>query len=336
MAYDMLHEISNQKDSWKVKVRIIRLWDAINLNNNELISLDMILLDEEGTMIHGKVMKHMVNKFRPLIQEGLVYMIANFKVMSAMNFRPVESEKVLNFLHTTKIQEIKGQKNIKIAEQIHRISELHPSYMSMQYPLLFPYGEDGFRPEIEYENKRGSKGKRKYVTMLEFYAYRIQQRLNQASTLQMSGRLFLQFLVDAATCIEQWRLNWYRTNQGKLRTELYRGLHDAIENGDTRTEQVGQRLILPSSCNDSPRNKQQNYQDAMAICRWAGYPDLFITFTCNPKWLEIQDMLDLIPGQKPEDRPDIVARVFMLKLKELMNDIKNGKCFGQTIASKFT
>ena len=68
-------------------------------------------------MIHGKVMKHMVNKFRPLIQEGLVYMIANFKVMSAMNFRPVESEKVLNFLHTTKIQEIKGQKNIKIAEQ---------------------------------------------------------------------------------------------------------------------------------------------------------------------------------------------------------------------------
>ncbi|KAI5000771.1 hypothetical protein ZWY2020_010730 [Hordeum vulgare] len=54
MAYDMLHDISKEKDSWKVKVRIIRLWDAINLNNNELISLDMILLDEEGTMIHGK------------------------------------------------------------------------------------------------------------------------------------------------------------------------------------------------------------------------------------------------------------------------------------------
>ena len=47
----MLHEISNQKDSWKVKVRIIRLWDAINLNNNELISLDMILLDEEVSLM---------------------------------------------------------------------------------------------------------------------------------------------------------------------------------------------------------------------------------------------------------------------------------------------
>uniref|UniRef100_A0A453C8P0 Replication protein A 70 kDa DNA-binding subunit B/D first OB fold domain-containing protein n=1 Tax=Aegilops tauschii subsp. strangulata TaxID=200361 RepID=A0A453C8P0_AEGTS len=55
MAYDMLDAINNGKDSWKVKVRVIRLWDAINLNNNELISLDMILLDEHGTMIHAKL-----------------------------------------------------------------------------------------------------------------------------------------------------------------------------------------------------------------------------------------------------------------------------------------
>ena len=66
-------------------------------------------------MIHAKVIKHMVNKFRPLIQEGLVYMIANFKVTSAKNFCPVEGGKVIKFLQTTKIQE--GLKNIKIAEQ---------------------------------------------------------------------------------------------------------------------------------------------------------------------------------------------------------------------------
>ena len=54
----MLDAINNGKDSWKAKVGVIRLWDAINLNNNELISLDMILLDEQGTMIHAKVIKH--------------------------------------------------------------------------------------------------------------------------------------------------------------------------------------------------------------------------------------------------------------------------------------
>ncbi|GJV36266.1 helicase [Tanacetum coccineum] len=30
-----------------------------------------------------------------------------------------------------------------------------------------------------------------------------------------------------------------------------------------------------------------NYQDAMALCRAYGNPDLFITFTSNPKWVEI-------------------------------------------------
>uniref|UniRef100_A0A453RV46 DUF223 domain-containing protein n=1 Tax=Aegilops tauschii subsp. strangulata TaxID=200361 RepID=A0A453RV46_AEGTS len=48
MAYDMLDAINNGKDSWKVKVRVISLWDVVNLNNNELISLDMTLLDEQA------------------------------------------------------------------------------------------------------------------------------------------------------------------------------------------------------------------------------------------------------------------------------------------------
>jgi hypothetical protein len=29
--------------------------------------------------------------------------------------------------------------------RLKRISEFHPSYLALQYPLLFPYGEDGFR-----------------------------------------------------------------------------------------------------------------------------------------------------------------------------------------------
>ncbi|GJU93602.1 ribonuclease H-like domain-containing protein, partial [Tanacetum coccineum] len=33
-----------------------------------------------------------------------------------------------------------------------RISELHPVYMVLQYPLLFPYGEDGFQEKIPYHS----------------------------------------------------------------------------------------------------------------------------------------------------------------------------------------
>ncbi|GJX81965.1 hypothetical protein Tco_0331446 [Tanacetum coccineum] len=38
-----------------------------------------------------------------------------------------------------------------------RISKLHPSYMALQYPLLFPYGEDGFYENIEYYVNAGIK-----------------------------------------------------------------------------------------------------------------------------------------------------------------------------------
>ena len=52
----------------------------------------------------------------------------------------------------------------------------------------------------------------------------------------------------------------------------------------------------------------QNYQDAMAIYRQYENPNLFITFTCNPKWLEIIRVLVLIKGQRPEDRLYIISR----------------------------
>ncbi|GKE76589.1 hypothetical protein Tco_1542709 [Tanacetum coccineum] len=57
------------------------------------------------------------------------------------------------------------------------ISELHPSYMALQYPLLFLYGEDGYHDKIPYHSNTGTrKTIRGYVTMKEYYAYIIQYR----------------------------------------------------------------------------------------------------------------------------------------------------------------
>ena len=79
----------------------------------------------------------------------------------------------------------------------------------------------------------------------------------------------------------------------------------------------------------------QNYQDAMAICRQYENPDLFITFTCNPKWPEITRALSKILGQKPEDRPDIIARIFKMKLNEMLATIKSGTIFEKIIADLY-
>jgi hypothetical protein len=71
----------------------------------------------------------------------------------------------------------------------------------------------------------------------------------------------------------------------------------------------------------------------MSICRWIGYPDLFVTFTCNSKWSEIQYMIDqLNKKQRPADRAEVVLRVFMMKLKQLLYDISKGIIFGEIVA----
>ncbi|KAL0459081.1 UNVERIFIED_CONTAM: hypothetical protein Slati_0535300 [Sesamum latifolium] len=110
--------------------------------------------------------------------------------------------------------------------------------------------------------------------------------------------------------------------------DLYQGLEDAVVAGDTDASAVGRRIVLPSSFTGGPRNMLQHYQDAMAIYRTIGTPDFFITFTCNPNWPEISQELRRLPGQRIEDRPDIVARIFRMKHKQLMKLFRDKKFLG--------
>ncbi|GBM52974.1 hypothetical protein AVEN_111323-1 [Araneus ventricosus] len=131
-----------------------------------------------------------------------------------------------------------------------------------------------------------------------------------------------QYVVDSHVKVEGNRLNFIRHIQRTLRVELYLGLSDHINALATEAGVMpGVPLILPSSFNGSPREMQQNFQDAMSIVRDFGKPDLFLTFTCNPKWNEIKE--NLFPGQNPHDRPDFIARVFDMKKKARFGE----KCY---------
>ena len=195
---------------------------------------------------------------------------------------------------------------------LKRITEAHCAYDPLHYVLLFPLGDDGWHIRIPYCNRRGN------VTALEFYCYRLMIR-GGLNYQHLSGRLFHQYVVDMYAKIEQLRLNYIKTNQQKIRVDLYSGLADAVTKGDTNATELGRKVILPSSFIGSPRQMFQLFEDAMSIVRRYGKPDLFITFTCNPLWVEI--MSSLLNKQKASDRPDLIVRVFRLKLRELLNDI---------------
>ena len=82
--------------------------------------------------------------------------------------------------------------------------------------------------------------------------------------------------------------------------------------------------------NDLHRLKQDELDTSdLSLVREYGKPDLFITMTCNPKWSEIVN--ELRPGQEPQDRPDIVARVFKDNMDQLMKDLIQRECFRKVV-----
>lgn len=216
--------------------------------------------------------------------------------------------------------------------KLKRISELHRSYDALQYPLIFCYGEDGYSIDVLQRDPLTKQPLRKTVSASQYYSWRLMFRDGEENYLLRYGALLSQFLVDMYAKIETEKLNYLKHNQIKLRAEEYIHLKDDV--GTRDANQFGQPVVLPSSFTGGPRYMHERAQDAMTYVRHYGTSDLFITFTCNPKWKEIQRKL--YPEQKHYQRHDIIARVFHFKIKEFMDLIVKREIFGKTRCYLFT
>lgn len=164
---------------------------------------------------------------------------------------------------------------------------------------------------------------------MNYYSYRLMIRENAENHILKCRQLFHQYIVDMYVKIETERLLYIRLNQTKLRSEEYIHLRDAVINdGNVNPSELGKLIILPATFTGSPRHMHEYAQDALTYVRAYGRPDLFITFTCNPMWDEITELL--LNGQSSSDRHDLSARVFKQKLKSLMDLITKHHVFGET------
>jgi hypothetical protein len=120
--------------------------------------------------------------------------------------------------------------------------------------------------------------------MAAYYAQKMHFS-GELSPLHLGGRLFQQYIVDVVAKIEQKTFNFLVLNHAHLFVKLYRRLADMVEH-DVRLHPapVGQRIVFPISFRGSPCFMMQAYQDAMAIVRSKGIPDVFLTFICNLNW----------------------------------------------------
>ena len=212
---------------------------------------------------------------------------------------------------------------------LRRISYMNKHCDPMMYPILFPTGQFGW-DSSQLHNPAFRTASRNKLTQLQYYSYRLAVRPG-FSALHRAGKLLQQYIVDAYVKTEAERLTFIQSHQSQLRVDRYQGLMDHIHNeAAANNMEVGKVVILPSTFAGSPRNMQQEYQDAMAIVVKKGRPDLFLTYTCNPKSREIVE--NLLPGQTASDRPDLVSRVFNQKLSELKADLFKRDLLGKVVA----
>ena len=221
---------------------------------------------------------------------------------------------------------------------LQTISELNPKGMPLHFTLLFPHGTYGWDPSSKH-----SVGDRR-ITPREFFAFHLNIRNGENENfLHLSNRLFQEWLCMGWVTVEDQRLTYQKMNQKALRADSYKNIQQATEERirelapredrtypDDHHRPAPGRMILASSFTGSPRWYNAKFQDGMAICREYHKPDFFVTMTCNPNWPEIRE--HLLEGQAPQDRPDIVARVFKMKKDQLMKDLTDGKLFGDVVA----
>ncbi|XP_031122581.1 uncharacterized protein LOC116025489 [Ipomoea triloba] len=257
-------------------------------------------------------------------------------------------------------------RNIRVyahSGRAQNIQYYYGCYDPLQYPLLFPFGDAGWHEGIErvFPNNTSTRNtyasalyinandvsnveellqaeetvfregkKRRSVSCREYYAYKFQMRSGDTSLLLHTGRLFQQFIVDIYIKVETQRLDYFRKKQQLCRSENFQGLVDSVSTGAVFGNDVGRRVILPSSFIGGPRDMRGRYMDAMSLVQNFGKPDFFLTITCNPNWPEIKRLLEF--NDEAQNRPDLVARVFHAKLQELKNDITKKHFFGEISA----
>ncbi|GJV48372.1 hypothetical protein Tco_1438584 [Tanacetum coccineum] len=72
-----------------------------------------------------------------------------------------------------------------------RNNEMHPLYLPLQYPLLFPYSKDGYRDDIFLHRLMVETDEGRYrIPIREWFAYLLQQRVTRISLKLMRIRLF--------------------------------------------------------------------------------------------------------------------------------------------------
>ncbi|EGT37482.1 hypothetical protein CAEBREN_25238 [Caenorhabditis brenneri] len=314
-------ELANRKVNRTCSKEVFKLLiDILEKYNPFVKSFKMMREKEEEEEMMAKAQNRELKEVKMVFRQGKQFDPNRYQI-------PTANEVAVVFVGDE--YQIPGRREITVYQRptgkLQNLLDIDKETDPLCYPLLFVDGRYGWHLGRKRRKESGD-GEEKMSTR-EFYSYYLHVR-PQFSPLFYAKKLFQQYCVDVWTKIEHERLNFILKNQKQLRVESLHGLMEHVSGEEGGP--CGQRIFLPSSFSGSPRDMVAQFQDALAIVSKFGKPDLFITLTSNPHWKEIEEAL--ISGQSAIDRPDVIARVFKLKVDEVKKDIFVRKVYGEVAA----
>jgi len=289
--------------------------------------------------LHELMMRHnrLARMFKTAAGIGIAINVAD---QNSVGFTWSATDELSNFEMASIIEHAGWQRHIVIRTRggnVRSIDDGHQLYHALAYPLLFPTGRAGWHHAMQHNDRA--------ISLTEYMRFMLMHRGESATHVQKCERLALEFYCDAWAQVEARNLAFHKlaSQQAKYQAASARAIVDQLYYENAR--QIGVPIVLPASFPNSPRyyhnlsvtllcplngesrDVMSRYLDAVALPRRYGKPDLFITMTANPNWPEITRTIPT--GSNWAHHPDIVARVFSMKLKAMIDLIVTKKLFGE-------
>lgn len=180
--------------------------------------------------------------------------------------------------------------------------------------------------------------KKDFLSLRKFTNCKLYERTNEISLQFIAGRLFQEFVMQDWCRIEDKNLSFEANRQKHLKQRSV-NLEQIDSNNPEGLSKMGKKTYLSSSHYNSEAYRWEKFRDWCQLLAKFGLPTYFLTFTCNKNWPEFQ--AERINGIQTHcessempatDRPDIISRVWSLKVEAYKKLIREGKIFGEVIA----